>query len=336
MKRFVNRRTDAVEDMINGYLAVYPKHFEKVYGKNQKINGFIRQACADKVSVVTGGGTGNEPWSIGYVGEGLADGAVVGAVFTAPPARSILHVTRAVPHEKGVLYICTNHAGDILNYELAGELAELEGIETRCVKVSDYISGLWGEAKDERRGQAGVAFVIKVAGAAAQAGYNLVETARIAQKANERVFTFGVTTSSGYMPGSGEIVYDMKEGEAEYGKGFNGETGMFVEKDKDADEIVDTLMRHLLREARLTSLDEIALMINVYGLTGMMEQCIIGRKVVDILASKSVQIHHIIMDRMFQPLTCGCAVSILKLDEELKQLYDMDAQSPVLRCWKNR
>lgn len=270
------------------------------------------------------------------MGEGLADGAVVGAVFTAPPSRSILNVTRAVPHDKGVLYICTNHAGDILNYELAGELAELEGIETRCIKVSDYISGLPGEPKEERRGQAGVAFVVKIAGAAVQAGYNLVEAARIAQKADDRIFTFGVTIGSGYMPGSGEVVYDMKEGEVEYGKGFNGETGMLVEKDKDADEIIDTLMMHLLREAKLTSLDEIALMINAYGFTSMMEQCIISRRVIDILSSKSVQIHHVIMDRMFEPLTCGCTVSILKLDEELKQLYDMDAESPIIKCWKNR
>ena len=336
MKGFINRSEDAVEEMINGYLSVYPGCFVKVRGKNQKVNGFIKRNCTDKVSVVTGGGAGNEPWSIGFVGNGLADGVAAGTVFTAPPSRSILNVTKAVPHDRGVLYICTNHAGDVLNYELAGELAELEGIETRCIKVSDDISGLTGEAKEERRGHAGVAFAVKIAGAAAEAGYTLMEAAKVAQRVNERTYTFGVTASSGYMPGSGEIVYELNEGEVEYGKGFNGENGMFMEKDKCADDIVDTLMSCLLKEAQLTSLDEIAVMINAYGFTSTMEQCIISKKVVDILLREGVRIHHIIMDRLFGPLTEGCSVSILKLDEELKRLYDMPASSPLVKCWQSR
>ena len=173
--------------MVNGYLRVYPGRFVKVKGKNQRLNGFIRLNCRQKVSVITGGGAGNEPWSVGFVGDGLADGAVMGAVFTAPPARFIVNVTQALPTDRGALYICTNHAGDVLNYELAGELAQLENIETRCIKVSDDISGLMGERKEERRGQAGVAFVIKIAGAASAAGYSLAETARVAQKANGRL-----------------------------------------------------------------------------------------------------------------------------------------------------
>ncbi len=336
MKGFINRSEDAVEDMINGYLAVYPGHFARVFGKNQKINGFIRQHCENKVSVVTGGGAGNEPWSIGFVGKGLADGVAAGKIFTAPPSRSILNVTKAVPHKKGVLYICTNHAGDVLNYELAGELAELEGIETRCIKVSDDISGLIGEAKNERRGQAGVGFVVKIAGAAAEANCDLTEVARVAQKTNERTYTFGVTVSSGYMPGSGEAVYEISEGEAEYGKGFNGENGMFSEKNRSANDIITTLMSCLLEEAQLTSLDEIAVMINPYGFTSTMEQCIISKKVVDILSCEGVRIHHIFMDRLFGPLTGGCSVSILRLDEELKRFYDMPASSPLIKCWQDR
>jgi len=325
---------NAADDMINGYIAVYPKNFMKVRGKNRRLNGFTRRDCGDKVSIVTGGGAGNEPWSLGFVGEGLADGVAVGPVFTSPPSRAILNVTKALPHKKGVLYICANHSGDILNYALAGELAELEGIETRCVRVSDYMSGLPGEAWEERRGQAGVAFVIKIAGGAAQAGYSLAEVTRVAQKANERTVTFGVTVSSGYMPGSGEAVYEMEDGEAEFGKGFNGEGGILTEKGKSADEIVDTMMGYLLQEAQLTSLDEIAVLINAYGFTTTMEQCMIGRKVVDILSAESARLHHIVMDKLFCPLTGGCSVSILKLDDELKRLYDMPASSPIVKCWQ--
>ena len=333
MKGFVNRPENVVEDMINGYLSVYPRYFTRVDGKNQKPNGFIRQNCPDKVSIVIGGGAGNEPWSIGFVGRGLADGVATGAVFTAPPSRSIFNVTRALPNKNGVLYICTNHAGDILNFELAGELAELEGIETRCVKVSDDISGLLGETKEERRGQAGVAFVIKIAGAATEAGCSLQEVTRIAQKVNLRTCTFGVTVSSGYMPGSGETVYEMRDGEAEYGKGFNGENSMFIEKDKCADEIITTLMSCLMKEVQLTSLDEIAVLINAYGYTSSMEQYIISKRVVEILSSEGVKIHHIIVDKLFSPLSGGCSVSISKLDEELKRFYDMPAESPLVKCW---
>lgn len=335
MRGFINHAETAVEEMVNGYLRVYPGRFVKVKGKNQRLNGFIRQNCSRKVSVITGGGAGNEPWSVGFVGDGLADGAVMGAVFTAPPARFIVNVTQALPTDQGALYICTNHAGDVLNYELAGELAQLENIETRCIKVSDDISGLMGERKEERRGQAGVAFVIKIAGAASEAGYSLAETARVAQKANERVTTFGAAVSSGYIPGSGELVHRMQEGQVEYGKGFNGENGVLVEQNRSADEIVDTMMSYLLREAKLTSLDEVALLINAYGMTSTMEQCIIARKAVDILSAQSIQIHHIIMDRLFQPLSGGCSISILRLDEELKRLYDMPASSPMIKCWQN-
>ena len=325
LRGFINHAETAVEEMVNGYLRVYPGRFVKVKGKNQRLNGFIRQNCGKKVSVITGGGAGNEPWSVGFVGDGLADGTVMGAVFTAPPARFIVNVTQALPTERGALYICTNHAGDVLNYELAGELAQLENIDTRCIKVSDDISGLMGERKDERRGQAGVAFVIKIAGAASEAGYSLAET----------VTTFGAVVSSGYIPGSGELVHRMQEGQVEYGKGFNGENGVLVEQNRSADEIVDTMMSYLLREAKLTSLDEVAVLINAYGMTSTMEQCIIARKTVDILSSQSVQIHHIIMDRLFQPLSGGCSISILRLDEELKRLYDMPASSPMIKCWQN-
>lgn len=334
MKGFISHSKNVVEDMINGYLAVNPRRFIKVRGSNQKLNGFILCDSSDKVSIVTGSGAGNEPWSIGFVGKGLADGVAAGTVFTAPPSRFILNITKALPNKKGVLYICTNHAGDILNYELAGELAELEGIETRCIKVSDDIAGPIGEAKEDRRGQAGVAFVVKIAGAAAEAGYSLNEVARVAQKANERIYTFGVTLSSGYNPGGGELVYEMQDGEVEYGKGFNGETGILTEENKDAEEIISTLMEYLLREAELTSLDEIVVLINGYGFTSTMEQCIIGKKVMEILSSQAVNIHHVVVDRLFSPSAQGCSISVMKLDDELRHLYDMQAYSPLITCWK--
>ncbi len=320
--------------MVSGYLAMNPGLFREVYGNNGRINGFVLQNPGDKVSIVTGGGTGNEPWSIGFVGKNLADGVAVGSVFTAPPSRFVLNVTKAVPHDKGVLYICTNHAGDILNYELASELAELEGIETRCVCVSDDINSLDDEKPEERRGQAGVTLIVKIAGAACAQGYSLAEVARVAQKANDRLVTYSVTLSSGYMPGSWERAYEVNDGEVEFGKGFNGENGNLIQKDRTVDEIVDMLMSKLLKAAELTTLDETVVLINTYGFTGMLEQCLISKRVLDVLSQASVTVHSIISERFFAPYACGCSVSLMKLDDELRKLYDMPAESPSIHCWK--
>lgn len=328
MNKIINHPDDMVREMLEGYLAIYPGRFQKVQGTN----GLMVDSHGDKVSLVVGGGAGNEPWIMGYVGKGLATGAALGNVYTAPPSRSILNVTKAVPHEKGVLFLCTNHAGDVLNFELVSELAELEGIRAKCVYVTDDITSAPIEQQDERRGVAGIAMVLKIAGAACEAGLCLDEVVRVTEKARKNTYTFSVTTSPGYMPGTGRAMFEMPEGEIEYGMGFNGEPGVLHTKLTSADEIAETLMKYLLDDMRLRADEEIAVLMNGYGFTSQMELCILARRVRAILAERKAAVHDIFIDTLFCPQgTGGLSITILRLDDELKTYYDMPADAPFFK-----
>ena len=171
MNRLLNNPEQVIDEMLAGYIASYPDRFCKLDGYHVLLNKNEK----DKVSIVIGAGGGNEPWPIGYVGEGLADACSLGNVFAAPTAKSILNAIRYVPNEKGVLCIATNHAGDVLNFELVAGLAEMEGIHTRQIYVSDDITSAEKTQREERRGIAGVSLIVKIAAAASEAGLSLEE-----------------------------------------------------------------------------------------------------------------------------------------------------------------
>lgn len=326
MNKLINCPEQMVEEMLEGYLSLNSNRYSKVPG----VMGIKNKADKDKVSVVIAGGSGNEPWVLGFVGEGLADGAALGHVYTAPPSSTVLQVTRAVPHEKGVIFIAANHAGDVLNFELVRELAEVEGIRSHCVYVSDDITSAPLAEKEERRGIAGISLVVKIAGAASFEGYSLDEMKRVVDKAAGNIKTFGVTVSPGYMPGTGDAMCDLPEGCIEYGMGFNGEPGISREQLSTADAITETLMARLLDE--VPSDCEAVFMINGYGFTSMLELCIVGRKVHQIVAEKGIKNIDTFIDTLFSPQgTGGFSVSVLILDEELKGLYQKPCSSPLFR-----
>ncbi|WP_444659054.1 dihydroxyacetone kinase subunit DhaK [Caproiciproducens sp. R2] len=330
MNKIINQPEQMIEQMLEGYIATCPDLLEAL----PRSKGILTKRKKDKVSIVTGGGSGNEPWIIGYVGEGLADGAALGNVYIAPPARAILNVTKAVSHEKGVIYICTNHAGDVLNFELVGELAEMDGIRTRCVFVADDITSAPRERQSERRGVAGIAMVMKVAGAACDAGLELDDAVRVIQKANRNTFTFSVTTSPGYLP-SGKAMCELPDGFIEYGMGFNGEPGVLRTELKPADEIADTMLKYLLDDGGISGGDEIAVMVNGFGFTSLLELSIVTRRAAESLREKGIVLHDIFIDTLFQPQgTGGFSISILKLDEELKPYYDAPAYSPFFKKYR--
>ncbi|MBW7573016.1 dihydroxyacetone kinase subunit DhaK [Caproiciproducens faecalis] len=330
MNKIINEPEQMIAEMLEGYIATCPDLLESL----PQSKGILMREKKDKVSIVTGGGSGNEPWIIGYVGKGLADGAALGNVYIAPPARAILNVTKAVNHKKGVIYICTNHAGDVLNFELVGELAEMDGIRTRCVFVADDITSAPREQQSERRGVAGVAMVMKVAGAACDAGLELDEAVRVIQKANRNTFTFSVTTSPGYLP-SGKAMCEMPDGFIEYGMGFNGEPGVLRTELKTANEIADTMLKYLLDDSGITRGDEIAVMVNGFGFTSLLELSIVNRRIAESLTEKGIILHDIFIDTLFQPQgTGGFSISMLKLDDELKPYYDAPAYSPFFKKYR--
>ncbi|MGX8700750.1 dihydroxyacetone kinase subunit DhaK [Caproiciproducens sp.] len=323
----INKPENMIREMIDGYVAACPQIIQAM----PEYNGVTVRQKKEKVSIVTGGGSGLEPWVIGYVGEGLADGAAIGNLYTAPPSRTILNLTKAVYHEQGVIYVCTNHAGDVLNFELVGELAEMDGIRTRCVFVADDITSAPREQQSERRGVAGVALVMKVAGAACGAGLQLDDAVRVIQKANQNTFTFSVTTSPGYFP-NGNKMFEMPDGFIEYGMGFNGEPGVLRTELKPADEIADTMLKYLLDDSGISGGDEIAVMVNGFGFTSFLELCIVNRRISESLREKNIILHDLFIDNLFCPQgTGGFSISILKLDEELKPYYDAPAYSPFFK-----
>lgn len=330
MNKVINQPENIVQEMLDGYIATCPDMFEPL----PECKGILMKKKKSKVSIVTGGGAGNEPWIIGYVGEGLADGAALGNVYIAPAARAILNVTKAVYNQKGVIYICTNHAGDVLNFELVGELAQLSGITTRCVFVTDDITSAPRDKQSERRGVAGIALVMKIAGAACNDGLELDDAVRVIEKANRNTFTFSVTTSPGYLP-SGTAMCDLPEGFIEYGMGFNGEPGVLRTKLKPADEIADTMLKYLLDDSGITKGDTVAVMLNGFGFTSLLELCIVNRRLNEVLKGKGIIVHDSFIDSLFAPQgTGGFSVSILKLDKELTKYYDEPAYSPFYKKYR--
>lgn len=329
--KFFNQDQGAVKEMVDGYLDVYSRYFKRIPIDRGSSCGIMKQECTNPVSVVVGSGSGNEPWCIGYVGEGLADAAVVGPIYTAPTSRAVQSVTRSVPNKNGVVYICTNHAGDVLNFELASELAELEGIVTRTVVVTDDVASAPGDAKNQRRGTAGVLLVVKAVGGAASLGMNIEDVARIGNKASGNTYTFNACTTPVWDPGTGKVLLELEDGMVEYGVGFSGEKGVFRKPFKDTNHTVDTLFKYLISEAQPLPMDETVVLLNAFGRTGNMELSIIAKRLMQNFRKSEVKVHDLLIGRAYTPQDSGgFSVSIMSMDEELKKCYDLPAWSPMI------
>lgn len=333
MKRLMNREENMISDMIEGYVKLNQGNIQKVSG----VNAIMKTVCNEKVSVVVGGGTGMDPWPIGYVGEGLADGAAIGNVFCAPPAKSILEVTRKLPHKKGVVYVATNHAGDVLNFELVSELAGMEGIRTKHIYMNDDITSAGKEEKQERRGIGGIAILTKLAGAVTEAGNSLEQTVRLLEKAKDNIGTFSVTTAPSYSPVTGKQCFELEDGKMEYGMGFNGETGILRTDITTADDITKTLMERLLEDLEIKPGDRAAVWLNGYSMTSQIELSIIAGKCYDILSEKNIELYDIQVERLYvTPGAAGLSISLMKIDEELQPYYNAPAKAPFFKIMKKR
>lgn len=332
MIKIINEPDNMISEMHEGYLKIYDELFEKV---PETMAFTYKKHKPNTVPIIIGGGSGLEPWLIGYVGHGLATGAVLGNVFTAPPAKSIINTAKNLYNDRGVLFLATNHMGDVLNFGLVKDLIELEGIESECIFVADDISSEKLEKKSERRGVAGIALVLKIAGSASYEGLSLEEIYRITNKANNNTYTLSVTTSPGYFPSSGRPMFEMEEGFIEYGMGFNGEPGIKKEKFLNAHQVANNLVHTLIEDAKISSDEEIGIMINGFGNTSILELCIIGNDIYNSFLEKNIKIHDIFIDQLFCPQgTGGLSLSIIQLDEELKKYYDKPAYSPLYKKLK--
>lgn len=331
MKKLINDPFKVTTESIEGYVKAYPDIVRLVSPhvvarKNAPIQG--------KVGVVVGGGSGHEPLFLGWVGHGMADTAVLGEVFAAPSPTFVLEATRAANGGRGVLYIYGNYAGDNMNFDMAAESAQEEGIETGTVRVWDDVASAPPERASERRGLAGDLFVIKVAGAGAETGSSLSEVKKSAEKARDNCRTYAVALSPATVPASGKPTFTIGENEMYFGIGAHGEKGVRRTNLLSADETAEILTDAVVKDLSLANTDQVNIIVNGYGSTTLMELYIMNRKVHEILDRLGIRIHRSEVGSFLttQEMS-GCSVTLMRLDEELKGLYDAPARTPAfVRC----
>ncbi|WP_078392888.1 dihydroxyacetone kinase subunit DhaK [Shouchella patagoniensis] len=325
MKKIINTTNEIIPEMIEGFLAAYGNDFKKV----NSVNGLIKKELKNKVSLLIGGGSGHEPMFMGFIGEGLADGAAIGNVFAAPTPDLILETTRELDQGHGVLYVYGNYSGDILNFDMAAELAELDGIETRTVLVCDDVASAPADKKQNRRGIAGDVFVIKIAGAAVNSGLSLDETAGIAQKASDSTFSVGVALSPGTIPGLEKPTFNIPEDKIEFGMGIHGEPGIEQTPMMTANELTDKMLDYLLNESPIDRGDEVAVLVNGLGSTTLLELFIVNKRIKEVLEQRNIHIYDLVVNNYCTAQEMGgFSITLLKLDSELKPYYDAPALSP--------
>ena len=315
MKKIINLPENFVEETLDG---IYYAHSDRVTYVDSSKKAMVRKNLKKgKVSLATGGGSGHLPLFLGYIGDGMLDGCSVGEVFASPGSADMVSVTKAIDTGAGVLYIYGNYGGDKMNFTMAAEQSSFENnIRVLTVRGADDVAI---KIPENRRGIAGIFFVYKCAGAAAEAGLSLDECYRIAQKASENVRTMGVSLSACTLPRVGHPSFDIAENEMEIGMGIHGEPGVRRGTIASANDIVDEMMERILPELNLTVDSEVAVLINGLGATPLEEQYIVNRRVHQTLSSKGFHIYHTYVGEHATSMEmAGLSISILKLDDELK------------------
>lgn len=328
-KKLINNPDDVVVEMIDGIVIANRDRLEKLEGYNIVVR---KESPVEKVALVSGGGSGHEPAHAGYVGEGMLDAAVAGDVFTSPTPDAVFEAIKAVDSGQGVLLIIKNYTGDIMNFEMAAEMAEIEGIDVEKVVVNDDVAVEDSLYTTGRRGVAGTVFVHKITGAKAAQGADLKEVKRSAEKVIKNVRTKGVAINPCQLPAAKKSTFELAENEMEMGIGIHGEPGTERTEIKEVDKIVESLLDDILKDLPFKKNDDIALMINGMGGTPLMELYIANRKAQKILADKKINVHKTYVGEFMTSLEMeGMSITLLKVDEELKELLDAETDINLLK-----
>lgn len=328
MKKIMNNGDNFAIETVEGIIAAYGDKVKLLNGDPQMYLSNY-PAREGKVGIVTAGGSGHLPVFLGYVGQGMLDGCIVGNVFASPSAKKMAEVITACDRGNGVLCLYGNYGGDKLNFEMACEMVEMDDIETRSVLVRDDMASSPIESKEKRRGVAGMVYAFKVAGAAAEMGMNLDEVAQVAEKALENIRTVGVALSPCVVPMVGKPTFTIADDEIEVGMGIHGEPGIEVRKMMTADEIADDIIARLKTELPLSAGDEVSIMVNGLGATPLEEQLIVYRRIHQILSADGV---NVFMPHIGEFATsmemAGLSITMFKLDEQMKELLRAPACTP--------
>jgi dihydroxyacetone kinase-like protein len=327
MKKLINDPERFVDEMLEG---IYAAHFDQVKYVHDDLHCYVATKVKQgKVGIATGGGSGHLPVFLGYVGAGMLDGCSVGGVFQSPNAEQMLEVTKAIDGGVGVLYIYGNYTGDTMNFEMAAEMADAEGIRVEQVVAADDVASAPKGQENKRRGVAGIFYVYKIAGACAAEMASLDEVKRVAEKVCANTRTMGVALTSCTIPEVGKPSFTIAEDEMEIGMGIHGEPGIARIKIIKADEVVEQVMPRILVDLPYQRGDEVSVLINGLGATPKEELYIIFRQVARKLQAAGIKIFHPYIGEYATSLEmAGASITLLRLDGELKRLLSRPADTP--------
>ncbi len=328
MKKLINDPARFVDEMLEGLLLAHP---DQLRAASEDKRALVRADSPKqgRVGIVTGGGSGHLPTFLGYVGEGLCSGVAVGNVFSSPSAEQVLEATKASDGGAGVLYLYGNYGGDVLNFDLAADMAELEDIETRTVLVTDDVASQPKERAADRRGVAGLFFAYKCAGAAAERGDDLAGVAAAAQSAVDATRTMGIGLSPTILPTVGKPTFELDEGEMEIGIGIHGEPGIHRGPLETADAVTDRLLEPIVADLDLSRGERVAVLVNGLGATPLEELYLLYRRVHARLGELGVEIERRYVGEYATSLEmAGASVSVMRLDDDTSALLAAPARSP--------
>ncbi|ESX83027.1 dihydroxyacetone kinase subunit DhaK [Mesorhizobium sp. M0563] len=331
-KKIINDGNRSVDEMLEGILAAHPRHLRRADGSPRSI--VARDGPRPgKVGLVIGGGSGHEPTFLGFVGKGLADAAAIGNVFASPPPDPILECAKAASGGAGVLFMYGNYAGDVMNFDMAAEIAAMDNIEVRTVLTTDDVASAPRDQRQKRRGVAGNFFIFKAVGAACDRMLTFDECERIARKANDQTFTMGVALSPCSLPQTRRPNFEIGPDEMEIGMGIHGEPGIARGKLKTADEITDEMLDKILDEMAPTRSDKVAVLVNSLGSTPLMELYIMNRRVKQRLDDIGVSVHATWVGNYCTSLEmAGASVTLMHLDGELQEMLDHPCDCAMFRA----
>ncbi|MGX5466220.1 dihydroxyacetone kinase subunit DhaK [Bacillus toyonensis] len=328
MKKIINKPETLVMEMCNGMVMAHPElELLKKYKVVKK-----KEMNENKVTLISGGGSGHEPAHAGLVGKGMLDAAVCGDVFASPSQIQVYQAIKETASKKGTLLIIKNYSGDIMNFKNGAHLAKEDGIEVDYVKVDDDIAVEDSLYTVGRRGVAGVILVHKIAGAAAEAGMDLGAVKAVAEKAAANVRTIGLALTSCTVPASGSPTFTLAEDEMEYGVGIHGEPGIKREKTMSADELANRMTNDLIKDLGVKDGEEIALLVNGFGGTPLQELYLFNNAVTRELAARNIKINRVFVGNYMTSIDmAGMSLTVMKLDDELKTLLSKECNTPAFK-----
>ena len=327
MKKIINNADNFVEESISGLVKSYPE----IYKYSSETNKVLMRSIKgnNKVGLVSGGGSGHLPLFTGYIGKGLLDSCAIGNVFASPSVDEISTAIKSANSEKGVLCIYGNYGGDVMNFDMASEMLEMEDIKVESVVVADDVASASKEEKEKRRGVTGMLYVFKTTGAIAESGADFDEVKRVALKTNENIRTMGIALTPTILPQAGKPTFEIGDDEMEIGMGIHGEPGIRRGKLKTANEITEELSEKLLNDIDLNKGDKVSILINSLGATPHEELFIVADKFNNILNDNGIINSKSYVGRYATSMEmAGMSITILKLDDELEKLLLEEANCP--------